>query len=132
MEKIKKLKHYFKKENIDGYIVPKNDEFFGENVSDFSDRLNFISNFSGSYGFAIILNDINYLFVDGRYTLQAKAQSGKLFKIVTFPDKMPNDILKSKKLKIGNLFKSFVDSLLPKADNVLTPSANTFFLLVRL
>ena len=61
MEKIKKLKHYFKKENIDGYIVPKNDEFFGENVSDFSDRLNFISNFSGSYGFAIILNDINYL-----------------------------------------------------------------------
>ena len=32
MEKIKKLKLYFIKEKIDGYIVPKNDEFFGEYI----------------------------------------------------------------------------------------------------
>ena len=30
MEKIKKLKHIFRYEKIDGYIIPKNDEFFGE------------------------------------------------------------------------------------------------------
>ena len=41
----------------------------------------------------------NYLFVDGRYTLQALKQSGKLFNIITFPNKMPNDILKIKNLK---------------------------------
>ena len=101
MEKIKKLKKYFKEENIDGYIIQKNDEFFGEYIADYNDRLNYISNFSGSYGFALILKNISYLFVDGRYTLQAKAQSGKLFKIITFPHKMPNDILKDKKLTIG-------------------------------
>ena len=101
MEKIKKLKKYFKEENIDGYIIPKNDEFFGEYIADYNDRLNYISNFSGSYGFALILKKISYLFVDGRYTLQAKAQSGKLFNIITFPHKMPNDILKDKKLTIG-------------------------------
>ena len=28
MEKIKKLKSFFKKEKIDGYLIPKNDEFF--------------------------------------------------------------------------------------------------------
>ena len=32
MEKIKKLRKLFKKEKIDGYIVPKNDEFFGEYI----------------------------------------------------------------------------------------------------
>ena len=55
MEKIDKLKKIFKREKIDGYIVPKNDEFFGEYIPDHKDRLKYISNFSGSYGFALIL-----------------------------------------------------------------------------
>ena len=38
-----------------GYIVPKNDEFFNENVQINKDRLKKISNFKGSAGFAIIL-----------------------------------------------------------------------------
>ena len=82
MEKIKKLKKIFSKENIDGYLISKNDEFFGEYVANHNDRLNFISNFTGSYGFALILKNKNYLFVDGRYTLQAKSQSGKHFKVI--------------------------------------------------
>ena len=101
MEKIKKLKRIFEREKIDGYIIPKNDEFFGEYIPDHNDRLNFISNFSGSYGFALILKNKNYLFADGRYTLQANNQSGRFFKIITIPDKLPGDILKNKKLSIG-------------------------------
>ena len=64
---------------IDGYIIPKNDEYFNEYIHPSKDRLNFISNFSGSAGFAIIFKNTNYLFVDGRYTLQAKKESGKKF-----------------------------------------------------
>ena len=101
MEKINKLKHSFKKENIDGYIVPKNDQFFGEYTPEHNDRLNYISNFSGSYGFALILKNTSYLFIDGRYTLQANNQSGKFYTIVTVPKQMPCDILKNKKLSIG-------------------------------
>ena len=101
MEKIKKLKRIFEREKIDGYIIPKNDEFFGEYIPDHNDRLNFISNFSGSYGFALILKNKNYLFADGRYTLQANNQSGRFFKIITIPDKLPGDIFKNKKLSIG-------------------------------
>ncbi len=101
MEKIKELKKLFLNYNLDGYIIPKNDEFFGEYIPEHKDNLKFISNFSGSYGLAIILKNRNYLFVDGRYTLQAKIQSGKLFKIVTIPNKFPNDILKNKDFKIG-------------------------------
>jgi len=101
MEKINKLKKIFKTERIDGYIIPKNDEFFGEYIPDHKDRLKYITGFSGSYGFALILNSQNYLFVDGRYTLQANKQSGKFFKIKTIPHELPKKILKNKKLKIG-------------------------------
>ena len=86
---------------IDGYLVPKNDEYFNEYVSESRDRLKFISNFSGSAGFAIILKNKNYLFVDGRYTIQGQIQSGKKFKIITIPEKFPRDVLKTKKIKIG-------------------------------
>ena len=101
MEKINKLKRYFRKEKIDGYIISKNDEFFGEYTPAHNDRLNFISNFSGSYGLALIIKEKNYLFVDGRYTIQANNQSGNYFKIITIPNKMPHDVLKNKKLTIG-------------------------------
>ena len=101
MIKFDKLKKLFKINRIDGYIVPKNDEFFGEYVPKFKDNLKFISNFSGSYGFALILKNKNYLFVDGRYTLQAKIQSGENFKIITIPKTLPHNILKGKKLSIG-------------------------------
>ena len=101
MTKLKKLKKLFINYKIDGYIVPKNDEFFGEYIPESKDNLKFISSFLGSSGLALILKKKNYLFVDGRYTLQAKIQSGKKFKIVTMPERLPSDILKSRKLFIG-------------------------------
>ena len=102
MNKIKKIREFFKAFRIDGYLVPKNDEYFNEYVNESSDRLKFISNFSGSAGFAVILKKKNYLFVDGRYTIQGRIQSGKNFKIITMPQKFPRDVLKTKKkLKIG-------------------------------
>jgi Xaa-Pro aminopeptidase len=101
MEKIDKLKKFFKNNRIDGYIIPKNDEFFGEYIPDHKDRLKYISGFTGSYGFALILKNKNYLFVDGRYTLQADKQCKKKFKIKTIPQELPKDVLKSQKLRIG-------------------------------
>ena len=79
---INKIKNIIIKKNLDGYIVPKNDKFFTE-YSKIS-NLELISNFSGSAGFAIILKNKNYLFVDGRYTIQAKIESGHNFKIKGF------------------------------------------------
>ena len=79
-KRISKLRDKFLDFGIDGYIVPKNDEFFSEYSQ--KDRLKTISNFNGSAGFAIILKKQNYLFVDGRYTIQAEIESGKEFKII--------------------------------------------------
>ncbi len=96
--KIKSLRHKFIKFNIDGYVVPKNDEYFSEYSS--PDRLRLISNFDGSAGLAVILRDKNYLFVDGRYTIQARSQSGKNFSIIEIHKKLPCKVLRHK-IRIG-------------------------------
>ena len=86
-DRIKKLRDSFDKYQIDGYVVPKNDQYFSE-YSEIN-RIKTISNFSGSAGIAVILKKKNYLFVDGRYTLQAKIESGKNFTLVNY-DKIIN------------------------------------------
>ena len=100
-EKIQKLRQKFNNLDIDGYVIPKNDEFFSEYAG--IDKLKYISNFSGSAGYAIILKNKNYLFVDGRYTIQAKIESGKYFKIIDYH-----------KIFNCNLFKKLTIGLNPK------------------
>ena len=103
MNRLKKLRKLFKIYKIDGYIVPKNDEFFGEYVDRRDDRLNYISSFSGSVGYALILKKKSYLFVDGRYTLQAKKEADKNFNIVEIHKSRPSKILAKihRKIKIA-------------------------------
>ena len=100
MEKIKRLKEVLKIEKIEGYLLPKNDEFFTEYSK--INKLEIVANFSGSAGFILILKNSNHLFVDGRYTIQAKQQSGKKFIIHEIPYEWPKDILKDNaRLNIG-------------------------------
>ena len=98
---IKILRRKFRKYKIDGYVVPKNDEYFTEYSK--INRLKIISNFSGSAGLAIILKNKNYLFTDGRYTIQSQQESGKDFKIYGF-----------EKLLNCNLFKNLTLGIDPK------------------
>ena len=105
INKIKQLRNKFKQFNIDGYIVPKNDEFFSEYAA--TDRLKIISDFSGSAGLAVVLRKENYLFVDGRYTIQAHQQSGTKFKIIEIHKFLPHKIIK-------NLTLGFDPSLLTR------------------
>jgi Xaa-Pro aminopeptidase len=113
-KRILKLKKLISSYNLDGYIIPKNDAYFSEFAS--PDRLKIISNFDGSAGFAIILKNKNFLFVDGRYSLQAQIQSGKHFKIIEIPKFSLKEILKmsKKKLLLGFDPQLFTNSLLKK------------------
>ena len=81
-KRLKELKRLISMNNLDGYIIPKNDAYFSE--FSFPNRLKTISNFSGSAGLAVILKKKNYLFTDGRYAIQSQIESGKNFKIVDF------------------------------------------------
>ncbi len=100
-ERISKLREKFNEYNIDGYVIPKNDEFFSEYSQ--KDRLKTISNFSGSAGYAVILRKKNYLFVDGRYSIQAEIESAKEFEIINL-----------NKIENCKLFKNLILGLDPK------------------
>ena len=124
-KKIKILKQKFKKFKIDGYIVPKNDEYFSEYAK--NDRLKKISNFTGSAGVAVILTKKNFLFVDGRYTIQAQQESAKNFHIIEIHKKLPHTIIKDYNLgfdpklftskNIKNYFSN--NNLIPINDNLI-------------
>ena len=103
MNKINQLRNLLNKQNCDAYLIPKNDEYFGEYVPKNKDRLKFISGFNGSTGLALILKNKSYLFVDGRYTLQAKKEIYKDFKICEIPKIEPHYILKNlnKEITLG-------------------------------
>ncbi len=94
---INKIKKLIVSNNIDGYIVPKNDDFFTEYSK--TNKLQIVANFTGSAGFVLILKKTNHLFVDGRYTIQAKQQSGRRFLIHEIPYVWPKDILNNYKRK---------------------------------
>ena len=144
---INKIKKIIIQNNLDGYLVPKNDEYFTEYSN--SSNLKLVSNFSGSAGFGLIMKNKNYLFVDGRYTLQAKKESGNNFHILEIPYFWPKNILnkKEKKQSIGfdpNFFtysalKRYFNNccnLIPinknifhKINNKILNNKNKFFLL---
>ena len=104
---IKDLKQFIINNKLDGYIVPKNDKYFTEYSK--VNNLIKITNFTGSAGFALILRKQNYLFVDGRYTIQANNQSGDKFKILEIPYVWPKNISKIRNSKIGFDPKLFTD-----------------------
>ena len=91
--KINILRKKFHKYKIDGYIIPKNDDYFSEYAK--NDRLKTITKFSGSAGIAVILKKKNYLFVDGRYTIQAYQESSKRFNIIEIHKKLPHKVIKN-------------------------------------
>jgi Xaa-Pro aminopeptidase len=114
MNKINQLINILNKQNCDAYLIPKNDEYFGEYVPKNKDRLKFISGFTGSTGLALILKNKSYLFVDGRYTLQAKKEIHKDFKICEIPKIKPHYILKNlnKEITLGFDPKLFTSNAL--------------------
>lgn len=62
------------KMGIDGFFIPRADEFQGEYVPPSAERLAFATGFTGSAGNAIVLKDKAAFFTDGRYTIQATQQ----------------------------------------------------------
>ena len=73
--KVKELRALMKIRELDGFIIPHEDEFLTEYIPPSSDRLSWISGFTGSAGLSIINQDSAAIFIDGRYTTQVKMES---------------------------------------------------------
>lgn len=60
---------------LQGFVIPRSDEHIGEYVPPSGERLAWLTGFTGSAGMAVVLADRAAVFTDGRYTLQARAQT---------------------------------------------------------
>jgi Xaa-Pro aminopeptidase len=72
--RVKTLRERFDDLGIDGFLVPRADEFQGEYVPASAERLSWLTGFTGSAGMALILRSQAIVFVDGRYTTQLVQQ----------------------------------------------------------
>jgi Xaa-Pro aminopeptidase len=72
--RIAALRAEMARQGLDGFIVPRQDEFQGEYVAAYAERLRWLTGFAGSWGMAIILAEEAAIFVDGRYTIQVQHQ----------------------------------------------------------
>src|ERR1700674_829547 len=78
------------KRNLSGFVVPRADQQQNEYVPPSEERLAWLTGFTGSAGCAIVLADRAVLFVDGRYTLQARDQvDGTTFTFAHLVDTPP-------------------------------------------
>ncbi|TQX91931.1 MULTISPECIES: aminopeptidase P family protein [Rhizobium] len=73
-ERVAGLRASFTALGIDAFLVPRADEFQGEYVPACSERLAWLSGFTGSAGVALVTQSKAVVFVDGRYTTQLLEQ----------------------------------------------------------
>jgi len=73
-DKLAALRTEMKQAGIDGYLIPRADEYLGEFVAPYAERLQYITGFTGSAGLALVLEDKALALTDARYTLQIAGQ----------------------------------------------------------
>ena len=79
-------------EGLAGFIIPRADAHQGEYVAARDERLQWLTGFTGSAGFCIVLPDLAGVFIDGRYRTQVKSQVDLAhFTPVPWPEVKPGD-----------------------------------------
>ena len=79
LEKLTALRMKLEENQLDGLLVQRADLFQGEEVRACDERLAFISGFTGSAGYALILKDTAAIFSDQRYSLQMQNQTDQKY-----------------------------------------------------
>ncbi|NQY82758.1 MAG: M24 family metallopeptidase [Alphaproteobacteria bacterium] len=73
-DRLEDLRGCLEAEGLDGLILGHDDEILNEYVTPGGERLRWLTGFRGSAGMVLVLPEQAYLFVDGRYTLQAAGE----------------------------------------------------------
>ena len=86
-ERVKALQRELRSRRLKGFLVPHSDEHQNEFLPPSAERLAWLTGFTGSAGVAVVLDKWAALFVDGRYILQARAQTDPtLFEVLQTPE----------------------------------------------
>ena len=85
-DRLAALRAQLKAQGLDGFIIPLTDEHMSEYVGAYARRLEWLTGFQGSAGSAAVLSGKAAIFVDGRYTIQVRAQvDGALYEYRSVP-----------------------------------------------
>lgn len=93
--RLETLRRLIAAEGLDGFLVPRADAHQGEYVAARDERLAWLTGFTGSAGFALVLADHAAVFVDGRYRLQVRAQVAPCFTPVAWPETTAADWIRN-------------------------------------
>lgn len=94
--RLQALREQLKADRLDGFVVPLTDEHMSEYVGSYAQRLAWLTGFQGSAGSAVVLPEEAAIFVDGRYTLQVRAQvDGRHWSYQSVPETSIADWLKA-------------------------------------
>ena len=94
--RLARLRDLLRGEGLAGFLVPRADVHQGEYVAARDERLAWLTGFTGSAGFAIVLPDIAGVFIDGRYRVQVKHQVDlTAFTPVPWPEVKPGDWIRT-------------------------------------
>jgi Xaa-Pro aminopeptidase len=89
-QRLNRLRVLLKERKLDGYLVARADEHQNEYLPPCEERLAWLTGFTGSAGFAIVLPDVAAVFSDGRYTQQLAAQTdGNVYTRMSLVDDPP-------------------------------------------
>lgn len=129
---IKYIQADLKKENIDGVVITKSDPFLSGYYPPYKERLKEVSSFSGSDGIALILKEKAFLFVDSRYTEQAKQQTDFIVYEVPRDTRLSlwlKENMQDKKIIFDSVVHSYawyeeMKSILKECNISLEPAAN--------
>ena len=92
--RLKALRAVMQDRGIAAYIVPRADVHQGEYVSPRDDRLAWLTGFTGSAGFCVVLDDKAGVFIDGRYKVQVREQVADIYTPVNWPATSAADWIK--------------------------------------
>jgi len=87
--RLQALRAEIAREGLIGILVPRADLHQGEYVAACDERLAWLTGFTGSAGFCIVLPDVAGVFIDGRYRVQVRAQVADCFTPVHWPEVQP-------------------------------------------
>ena len=102
-QRLTAFRQVLKSRKLDGFFVPRTDEFQGEYVTASAERLLWLTGFSGSSGMALVGLQRAALVVDGRYTVQA-AKETKGLAIELMPPEAARLAAFLAKIKSGSSF----------------------------
>ncbi len=100
MTPLETIRHGMKQQNLDALLIPMSDRFQSEYVPAHDRILQWLTGFTGSAGFAVVLADKAAFFTDGRYTIQAAQEVNTAFERLDSGETRPQEWL-SQQLKQG-------------------------------